>query len=83
MRIVVAHNRYRYAGGEDSVMRAEVEMLKTAGHDVALLLADNRTIDGTVATIAAAGSLFGSKSSGRDMTELLRRFQPVVVHIHN
>jgi glycosyltransferase involved in cell wall biosynthesis len=83
MRIVVAHNRYRYAGGEDSVVRSEVEMLRNAGHDVELLEADNQTIDGFVEKIAAAGSLFRSSSSNRKMAELVRTFQPDLLHIHN
>lgn len=83
MRIVVAHNRYKFAGGEDSVMRAEVEMLRGAGHEVALLEADNRTIEGTRAKIAAAGSLFHSSSSAQRMRELIRSFRPEVVHVHN
>ena len=83
MRIVIAHNRYKFAGGEDTVMRSEVEMLRGAGHDVELLEADNCVIDGTVAKIAAAGSLFHSSSSSRRMTELLRRFRPDILHIHN
>lgn len=83
MRILVAHNRYKYAGGEDSVMRSEVEMLRSAGHQIALLEADNQAIDGTLVKIAAAGSLFHSSSSNRRMAELLRTFKPDVVHLHN
>lgn len=83
MRIVVAHNRYKYAGGEDSVLRAEVEMLREAGHFVELFEADNSSIEGTLAKISAAGSLFYSESSRSKMAELLRTFQADVLHIHN
>lgn len=83
MRIVVAHNRYKYAGGEDSVMHAEVDMLRTAGHEVELLEADNRSISGPLTTIAAAGSVFHSSSSARRLTDLLRHFRPHILHIHN
>ena len=58
-------------------------MLREHGHDVELLEADNRSIDGMVTKIAAAGSLFHSSASSRKMTELVRRFQPDVVHVHN
>jgi glycosyltransferase involved in cell wall biosynthesis len=83
MRIVVAHNRYKYAGGEDSVMAAEVEMLRGARHEVEVFEADNRVIDGTLMKIAAAGSLFHSPSSSRRMAELFEIFRPEVLHIHN
>jgi glycosyltransferase involved in cell wall biosynthesis len=83
MRIVVAHNRYKYAGGEDSVLRAEVEMLRDAGHVIELFEADNRTIEGTLAKISAAGSLFHSTCSSQRMAALLRTFRPAILHIHN
>src|SRR5260370_14243135 len=83
MRILVAHNRYKYAGGEDSVMRAEVDMLRSAGNDVEVYEVDNKSIQGTVAKIVAAASLFHSYNSFRKIAELLRKFQPDVLHIHN
>jgi glycosyltransferase involved in cell wall biosynthesis len=83
MRILVAHNRYKYAGGEDSVMRAEVDMLRSAGNDVEVYEVDNKSIQGTVARIVAAASLFHSYNSFRKMGELLRKYQPDVLHIHN
>jgi glycosyltransferase involved in cell wall biosynthesis len=83
MRILVAHNRYRYSGGEDSVMRAEVDMLRSAGNDVEVFEVDNNSIQGTAAKIVAAASLFHSYNSFRKMDELLRRFRPDVLHIHN
>src|ERR1700736_3316436 len=83
MRILVAHNRYKYAGGEDSVMRAEVDMLRSAGNDVELFEVDNKSIQGTVAKIVAAASLFHSYNPFRRIDELLRKFQPDVLHIHN
>jgi glycosyltransferase involved in cell wall biosynthesis len=83
MRIIVVHNRYRYAGGEDSVVRSEVEMLRSEGHTVELFEADNQSINGFVTKISAAGSLFRSSSSNRKMAELIRTFRPHLLHIHN
>lgn len=83
MRIVVAHNRYKCAGGEDSVMRSEVDMLQSAGHQVELLEADNSSIQSTGSKIVAATSLFYSERSSRRMKKLLATFNPDVLHIHN
>jgi len=83
MRVLVAHNRYRFSGGEDSVVRNEIEMLQAAGHEVATLEADNRVIEGTMAKVAAAGSAFHSPRSRRRMDSIVREFQPDVVHVHN
>jgi glycosyltransferase involved in cell wall biosynthesis len=83
MRVLVTHNRYRFSGGEDSVVQNEVEMLRAAGHEVAMLEADNRTIEGPLATIAAAGSVFHSAHSRRRAESLLQEFHPDVMHVHN
>jgi glycosyltransferase involved in cell wall biosynthesis len=83
LRVVVAHNRYQFAGGEDSVVRNEIEMLRSSGHEVRNFEAENRTIRGPVAEIAAAASLFHSPNSRRKMTELIREFRPDVLHVHN
>jgi glycosyltransferase involved in cell wall biosynthesis len=83
MRILVAHNRYKYAGGEDSVMRAEVAMLRNGGHEVALYEVDNQAIQGIAAKISASVSVFYSYNSSAKMAELLRTFRPEIVHIHN
>jgi glycosyltransferase involved in cell wall biosynthesis len=83
MRILVAHNRYKYAGGEDTVMRAEVEMLSSAGHEVEVFEVDNQVIQGIGAKIVAAGSLFHSQRSYQKMAESIRTFRPDILHIHN
>jgi glycosyltransferase involved in cell wall biosynthesis len=58
-------------------------MLKAAGHAVEMFEADNATIDGTIAKVAAASSLFHSNISSRRMAKLLRTFHPDILHIHN
>jgi glycosyltransferase involved in cell wall biosynthesis len=83
MRILIAHNRYKFVGGEDSVMRSEAAMLSAAGHDVELFEVNNDAIEGIASKIVAAGSLFHSASSSRNMSAALRSFRPDVLHIHN
>jgi glycosyltransferase involved in cell wall biosynthesis len=83
MRILIAHNRYKYAGGEDTAMRSEADMLLAAGHQVELLVVDNAEIQTQSDKIIAAASLFHSRRSNRLMEEVLERFRPDVVHIHN
>ena len=46
MRILVAHNRYRFSGGEDAVVLDEVTLLRLRGHGVMLLEQDNDAIHG-------------------------------------
>ncbi len=43
MRVLQVHNRYRRPGGEDSVVAAEAELLRAAGHEVEVPFTPGRT----------------------------------------
>lgn len=83
MRILIAHNRYQTAGGEDAVVRDEIELLKDHGHSVELLEEDNDEIQGLRGKANATFSVFHSESARRRMKRALNAFQPEVVHVHN
>lgn len=83
MKILLAHNRYRWAGGEDSVVRAEKALLEAYGHEVRMFEADNQEIRGVAGAARAAFSATWSFAARRRMVEALARFQPDVVHVHN
>lgn len=83
MRILIAHNRYQQAGGEDKVVAAEAEMLARRGHPVEVLNFNNEAIVGVRGSAAAALSSFYSFSAHRRMAEVLARFAPDVLHVHN
>ncbi|MGH6742279.1 MAG: hypothetical protein ACREDY_25175, partial [Bradyrhizobium sp.] len=44
LSVVVIHNRYQQPGGEDAVVAAEVELLRSNGHRVVEYTRDNREI---------------------------------------
>ena len=83
MKILVAHNRYQQAGGEDKVVAAEAAMLQRAGHQVELLSFDNEAISGARASATTAISSFYSPATYRRAAKVLKDFQPDVVHVHN
>jgi glycosyltransferase involved in cell wall biosynthesis len=64
-------------------MRSEVDMLRSAGHQIELFVADNATIQSQSDKIVAAASLFHSSRSNRRLAELLDAFHPDILHIHN
>ena len=82
-RIAVIHNRYQQAGGEDSVVCAEVALLRSKGHEVEMLEETNDDIAGFVNTAKVTGECVYSLSSARSMRKLIDRFAPDLVHIHN
>jgi glycosyltransferase involved in cell wall biosynthesis len=83
MRILIAHNRYQAAGGEDAVVRDEIDLLRRNGHRVELLEQDNDEIHGLRGKVTASISIFHSARSGRRMKYALDNFRPEIVHVHN
>jgi glycosyltransferase involved in cell wall biosynthesis len=83
VRILIIHNRYQLAGGEDSVVLAEQSLLASHGQQVELLSVDNDAIQGTFAKLTAALSSAYSFSSRGVVAEKIRSFRPDIVHLHN
>jgi glycosyltransferase involved in cell wall biosynthesis len=83
VKVLLLHNRYQLAGGEDAVVRAEMTLLASRGHAVSLLEASNERIGGLVSQVRAAGRAIYSTASERDVARELAHVQPDVVHVHN
>lgn len=84
MRILIAHNSYQQSGGEDNVVEAERALLSQHGHDVDLLLVDNRDIpDGILTQIKTAFTTTYSRIGRAKLWEAISIFRPDIVHVHN
>jgi glycosyltransferase involved in cell wall biosynthesis len=81
-KILLAHNRYQLAGGEDEVFLAEAELLEARGHRVLRYCADNRSISNGGRLALAKATLWNS-TVYRDLRSVLQREAPAVVHFHN
>jgi glycosyltransferase involved in cell wall biosynthesis len=82
MKILLAHNRYRQRGGEDTVYEQERDLLAANGHDVVEYLKDNRDLDGSGQLRTATDAVWSSRAF-RELDALLQRTRPDVVHVHN
>jgi glycosyltransferase involved in cell wall biosynthesis len=82
MRILIAHNAYRLAGGEDAVVDAESTLLRDRGHDVVLYRRHNDELQSMSPAGAAAAAIWSHRSSS-DMAALCARLRPDVIHVHN
>lgn len=82
MRILVAHNAYQQRGGEDSVVEAEIALLRYHNHEVATYFRHNDDIGGVSRTAVARQTLWSSRTT-RDLSELVHRFRPDIIHSHN
>ncbi|HET6250569.1 MAG TPA: glycosyltransferase family 4 protein [Tepidisphaeraceae bacterium] len=82
MRILVAHNFYQQAGGEDEVFRAEVALLRRFGHDVCTFELHNDAL-AEMSKIGMLTTTLWSGSAHRDMRQKVRQTGAEVVHFHN
>ena len=82
MRVLMVHNAYQHRGGEDSVVDAEIEMLRSRGHDVQLFDRHNDEISAMSSAAVVADTLW-SRRTNREVRECVRKFQPDVIHVHN
>lgn len=82
MKILVAHNAYQQRGGEDAVVEAEVELLRSHGHEVMVYRQHNDALN-QMSRAKAAVSAIWSQDSASDVEELCNRFHPDVIHVHN
>ena len=83
MRILLAHNTYKHAGGEDAVVRNEMELLRSAGHEVRLYSVSNDSIATFADKLRVAVETAYSASSKMAMTDCINDFMPDVMHVHN
>ncbi|MEK0428193.1 MAG: hypothetical protein RL001_720 [Pseudomonadota bacterium] len=82
MKILVVHNRYHYRGGEDTVVDAEVALLRRHGHRVLLYTRDNRELASMKKQDAVIGVLW-SRQTEADIRHIHKAFGPDLIHAHN
>jgi glycosyltransferase involved in cell wall biosynthesis len=82
MKVLVAHNAYQHAGGEDTVFRNETQLLRQHGHEVFEYLDDNRRIPELGNTRLSIETVW-SRSSYERLSAVMAEFRPDVVHFHN
>ncbi|MBF0483605.1 MAG: glycosyltransferase family 4 protein [Candidatus Omnitrophica bacterium] len=82
MKILIAHNYYLEPGGEDRVFLAEVELLRSHGHEVRTYEDSNKRIS-KLSKWKTALSFIWNKESALRFGQALDEFSPEVVHFHN
>jgi glycosyltransferase involved in cell wall biosynthesis len=85
MKIIIVHNLYQQPGGEDVVVRQEMQMLRDAGHQVLLYERSNHEVEKFtgVQQLTLFAHTTWSPDTRREFEELLSRARPDVVHVHN
>ena len=83
LRILMMHNRYRVRGGEDESTDAEVSLLRSRGHEVRLLEANNDAVEGVARSALAAVTTTWSRRWARQVDEILSASRYDILHVQN
>lgn len=85
MRILVAHSRYRYPGGEETVFEQEIDLLREYGHEV--IAYDRSNWESAefppLKKLMLPKRVIWAEDTRRDLLALLRETQPDIAHFHN
>lgn len=82
MQILSVHNRYRIRGGEEECYEAEMTLLRSRGHRVAVYEKDNGEVAATNKLQMAMETIW-SRDAYSDFTRQLQNRTYNIVHLHN
>lgn len=83
MKILIIHNRYIQYGGEDATFENELQLLKSNGNEVEVLNFDNKALETAIGKIQLLYKLFYNRESATKLDEIIQRFNPEIIHVHN
>lgn len=82
MKILVLHNHYQQAGGEDRVFEAETVLLEAKGHHVIKYEISNDSI-ASMNAISVAQKTLWNRSTYSEIRNVIRSEKPHIAHFHN
>lgn len=82
MNVLIAHNFYQQAGGEDQTFADEAKLLESHGHTVSRFTMDNDDVDKMSKWTAARKTLWNEESR-QALRKAIRESGAQLVHFHN
>lgn len=84
-RILIVHNEYQYAGGEDTVVNQDAGSLSEHGHSVFFYIRKNEELRhiSVIRKLMLPFTTVFSFRSYREIRELIRKEHIDIVHVHN
>src|SRR5574341_391442 len=85
MRVLIVHNFYRQAGGENNVVERLAGMLEARDHTMQVFSADSREVESyspLQSLRLLPESLYSRRMAAR-LSRVIDHFRPDVVHVHN
>ena len=83
MKILLGHNYYQHAGGEDRAFHADIDLLRRHGHEVIEYTENNAAIERQRGSVGLALTTVWSVRTHRRLNRILRAYRPDVAHFHN
>ncbi len=83
MKVVIVHNYYQQAGGEDRVVAAETALLQSHGHQVLHYVVHNDSLTSFWQRLVLVLDCIFSLRQYRRFRAFLAEQQPDLVHVHN
>lgn len=85
MKILVAHTYYQQRGGEDAIFEQECALLRDSGHEVRTYTRHNDELraPGSPRALSLARDTLHSRTTSRQLEELIAGWRPHVAHVHN
>jgi glycosyltransferase involved in cell wall biosynthesis len=85
MKILIVHNAYQEAGGEDVVFEQERRLLARHGHRVVTYERSNHELEAysNFQRVGMLHRIISASDSKREVREILRTESPDMVHVHN
>lgn len=82
MKVLLVHNFYQQAGGEDRVFQLEGALLEERGHEVTRFSLHNHQIP-SLSKLRLLGDTLWNRSVASQVRAIMVQFRPAVVHCHN
>lgn len=83
MKILLVHNYYKIAGGEDGVLENEIRLLQSRGHKVIRFVVNNKDINSTLEKVVTFLNTPFAYFQYKKIKKLLQVEMPDIVHVHN
>jgi hypothetical protein len=83
LSILIIHNEYNLAGGEDSVLLAESKLLSEHGENVHFHIVTSKSIASKSQLLSIAWNFSYSETSKQEVKRILAELRPDIVHVHN
>lgn len=83
MRILIFHNTYQQAGGEDMVVANEERLLRKHGNEVHVRIVSNDSIQGLWSKLTTAWRTSYSRWGQSEAMRKINETNPDIVHVHN